>query len=138
VEVPCLSFSPVYLVVVVLLPYIICISCDRLKRAFEIGLSIKDLTTFHNSNQYIHKSLLAGTNLNLLRNFSQHQLRLMNENAQTTAMMYATLLNTTISTLINKDEKVESGQEREHISKNPEFQGGLNFHGAMKSFPLSL
>eukprot|EP00985_Skeletonema_marinoi_P014091 scaffold7076_cov153-Skeletonema_marinoi.AAC.4 len=64
------------------------------------------------------------------------QLRLMNENAQTTAMMYATLLNTTISTLISNDEKVESGQEREHISKNPEFQGSLNFNGAMKSFWL--
>jgi hypothetical protein len=112
-------------------------SCfGRLKRGFEIGLSMRDAATFHNGNHYIQKSLLSGMNLHLLKNKSEYQLRLVTEQSQTTAMMYSTQLNNTISTLINKDALVGSGSERENISKTPEYEDSVTFHNAMKSFWL--
>lgn len=112
-------------------------SCSgRLKRGFEIGLSIRDAATFHDGNQYIQKSLLSGVNLQLLKKESQYQLRLGKEHSQTTAMLYCTQLNDTISTLINKNALVGSGSERENISTTPEYEDSVTFHNAMKSFWL--
>ena len=109
----------------------------RVKRGFEIGLSIRDQTAFHNGNQYLHKGLLSGVNLQLLKNESDYQLRLINEHSQTTAKMYADLLNQSINCL--KDSQSGSDLEkREGAVKNPESEYGdsLIFHSATQSFWL--
>ena len=96
---------------------------------------MNDVTTFYNGNQYIHKSLLAGTNLHLLRSVSDYQCRLMNENNHSTAKIYAVMLNATILTLMKLDTRTECiASEKENSSKNPEYEGGVNFHSAMRSF----
>ncbi len=108
---------------------------NRVKRGFEIGLSIRDATAFHNGNQYIHKGLLSGVNLQLLKNESDYQLRLINEHSQTTAKMYADLLNDSINCILDTQQS-GSGPEREDVSKNPEYEGSLIFHNALQSFWL--